>query len=116
MIFVGDAAGPGTVTEVHRISGDSIWGSPGNNVVASRSPDGDLFGFGVTRSITCGGGCTERYAIEVYDRSSGVNRIVADGVAPKGPWGLVFSPDGSRLLYETDGNLYLVELGSGTPD
>ena len=94
MIFVGDAAGPGTVTEVHRISGDSIWGSPGNNVVASRSPDGDLFGFGVTRSITCGGGCTERYAIEVYDRSSGVNRMVilhltqSRGPARMGGYGL----------------------------
>ena len=112
MVFVGDVTGPGTVTDVHRIPGDSIWLSPFDNIMASRSPDGDLFGFGVTRSINCAGGCIERYAIEVYERSSGVSRIVANGASQKGPWGLVFSPDGSRLLYETEGNLYLVELGS----
>ncbi len=112
--FVGDPdTGQGSTTEVLSIPGDSIWARPYDNVKGGASSDGTRIAVSVLRDLLSGcfgDPCAFRWDILLVDVPTGDVRIVAYGVSSGEPTGFVFSPDASRLLYETDGMLYLVDL------
>jgi hypothetical protein len=112
--FIGNpTTGTGIATELLHIPGDSVWASPIDAVKGGTSPDGGRIAVSVTRDLISGcfgSPCRFLWDIVLIDVTTRAVSVVARGISGREPMGIVFSPDGSRLLYETDGELYLVEF------
>lgn len=112
--FTGDAAaGTGATSESLFIPPDSVWADPYDNVKGAASPDGSRIAVSVLRDYLSGcygSPCRFRWDILLVDVTADEVSVIAYGVSKGEPTGMVFSPAGSRLLYETEGQLYLVDL------
>ena len=116
--YRGDTtSGTMSVIEVLEVPRDSVYSSPNgtDEVAAAVSADGTTVAMSVTRERLnlCFGrdtGCPRfHWEIRVADIDSGNTRVVARGASYWPADELVLSPTGDRLLYEVDGDLYLVE-------
>jgi hypothetical protein len=118
--YRGDvASGTMSAVEVLEIPADSVYSFPEGRrrVAGTVSADGTTVAVSVTREqlnlcFAKDTGCPRyHWDILVVDVTGGEPRMLASGASYRFPDELVLSPTGDRLLYEVDGDLYLVEAG-----